>query len=74
MTVIFILNSIIVIDDQAKSTQAIEKNRVQIINYAATHMEAITRYHVRGIILHIHSEASFLSAPVSKSRAGGITI
>ena len=43
---------------------------MQMINYAATHPEAITQYHVSGIILHMHIDASFLSVPGSKSRAG----
>ena len=42
-----------------------------MLNYAATHSEAITRYHASSMILHIHSDASFLSDPGAKSRGGG---
>ena len=44
---------------------------VQLLDYAATHPEAITRYHPSVMTLHMHSKASFLSSPGSKSRAGG---
>ena len=71
-TMIVTINSIA--SKQNKTTQATEKKVVQLLNYAATHSASTACYHFRGIILHIHSEASFLSAPVSKSRAGGITI
>ena len=42
-----------------------------MLNYAATHSESITRYHASGMILHIHSNTSFLSDTRAKSRAGG---
>ena len=42
-----------------------------IFNYAATHPDAIIRYHGSSMILHSHSDASYLSAPKSRSRAGG---
>ena len=42
-----------------------------MINYASMHSESITRYHVIGMILHTHSNASFLSEPGAKSRSGG---
>ena len=44
---------------------------VQFLNYAATHPEAITRYHAIGMTLNMYSGASFLSSPGDKSRAGG---
>ena len=55
---------------RSKSTQEIAKKVVQILNYAATHPEEINRYHASGMTLHMHSDASFLSAPWSKSRYG----
>ena len=39
--------------------------------FTATHSEAITRYHASGMLLHIHSDAAFLSDTESKIRAGG---
>eukprot|EP00957_Ditylum_brightwellii_P203468 15334726-Ditylum_brightwellii.AAC.1 len=44
---------------------------VQLLNYCATHPEATIRYHASGMVLHIHSDASYLSAPRARSRAGG---
>ena len=55
------LNSIDV--EQANITEATAKAVTQLINYAATHSEAITRYHASSMIFHIHSDASFLSYP-----------
>ena len=42
-----------------------------LLNYPSMHYEAITRYHVSGMILQIHSNASFLSDPETNIRAGG---
>ena len=36
-----------------------------------THPDAIIRYHASAIILNVHSDASYLSAPKARSRAGG---
>ncbi|CAB9526493.1 unknown protein [Seminavis robusta] len=41
-----------------------------LLNYAATHPDAILRYKRSGMILHLHSDASYLSAPKAGSRAG----
>ena len=49
-----------------KTTQETAKKVVQLLNYAATHPEAITRYHASGIKLHMHSDASYISAPGEK--------
>ena len=57
--------------DQANSTDATSKSVTHLHNYVFTHPEDITRYHASGTILHIYSDASFLSEPGAKSRAGG---
>eukprot|EP00957_Ditylum_brightwellii_P011867 894302-Ditylum_brightwellii.AAC.1 len=44
---------------------------VQLLNYCAMHQEATFRYHASGMVLHIHSDASYLSAPRARTRAGG---
>ena len=44
---------------------------VHLLNYAATHPEAVIRFHKSAMILHIHSDASYLSEPKSRSRVGG---
>ena len=61
----------IITSEQANITQSNNKAVTQLINYTATHSEAITRYHTKGIVLHIHSDSSFLSYPKTKSREGG---
>jgi hypothetical protein len=33
----------------------------QLLDYIATHPDAIIRYHASDMILHIHSDASYLS-------------
>ena len=54
-----------------KIAQATEKKVVKILNYVANHPEEITCYHTSGMILHIHSDAYFLSVLGSNIRAGG---
>ena len=56
---------------QSKSTQETAKKVVQLLNYATTYPEVITRYHTSGMSLHMHSDTSYLSAPGAKIRAGG---
>ena len=52
---LFALNTIAY--QQSKSTQEKAKKVVQLLNYAATHPKAITRYHDRVMTLHMHSYA-----------------
>ena len=58
-TILVALNSIAA--EQANSTEATAKSFTQMFNYAATHPEAIMRYHASDMNLDIHSDASFLS-------------
>ena len=44
---------------------------IQLLNYAATHPEAKIRLHANDIILHIHSDASYLSTTESRSQYAG---
>ena len=53
--ILVVLNTIP--DQQSKSTQETAKKVVQLLNYAATHPEAITRYRAREMTLHMHSDA-----------------
>ena len=66
---LMVLNSIA--SEQANSIEATAKSVNQLLNYAATHHESITRYHASGMTLHIHSDTSFLSESGAKSRVGG---
>ena len=69
LTMLVALNSIAA--EQASSTEATTKAVTQLLNCAATHYEAIKRYRTSSMILHIHSDASFMSDPGAKSRVGG---
>ena len=51
----------------AKTAEAITK----ILNYVATHPLAVIKYHASPMILHVHSDASYLSEKKARSRAGG---
>lgn len=57
---------------QSKGTQSTADACTQLLNYAASHPDAILRYTASDMILHCHSDASYLSAPEARSRAGGI--
>jgi hypothetical protein len=50
-------------------TQAATK---QLLDYLATHPDATIRYHASDMILHIHSDASYLSVSNAQSRLGGL--
>jgi hypothetical protein len=55
----------------SKATENIAAAIVHLLRYAATHPDAILRYTHSDMVLHIHSDASYLSAPEARSRAGG---
>jgi hypothetical protein len=44
---------------------------IKLLNYCNTHRETKIRDHASDMILHIHSDASYLSENEAKSRAGG---
>jgi hypothetical protein len=56
---------------QNHGTEATTIAITQLLNYAATHPDATLRYHASGMILHVHSDASYLSEKNARSRAGG---
>jgi len=56
---------------QTKGTRATVKACNKLLNYAATHPDAVIRYISSDMQLHIHSDASYLSESQSRSRAGG---
>ncbi len=55
---------------QAKPTEATMANVKHFLDYAATHQNAVLRYHASNMVLVIHSDASYLSKPKACSRAG----
>eukprot|EP00957_Ditylum_brightwellii_P055270 4189296-Ditylum_brightwellii.AAC.1 len=42
-----------------------------LLNYCATFPNAVVRYNTSGIILHIHSNASYMLADQARSQVGG---
>jgi hypothetical protein len=56
---------------QSKGTEATMQAATQLLNYCATHPDATIRFHASGMVLHIHSDASYLSASGARSRLGG---
>ena len=56
---------------QSKGTEKTYADTLWMLNYAATHLNAKIRYMSRNMILYIHSDASYLSEPRARCRAGG---
>jgi hypothetical protein len=55
----------------ARTTETTAKAVAHLLNYAASNPDAKVRYHASGMCLKIHSDASYLSEPKARSRAGG---
>ena len=43
----------------------------QLLDYAASQEDAVITYHASDMVLAVHSDASHLSEPKARSRAGG---
>jgi hypothetical protein len=56
---------------QANATQKTMDEATWLLDYAASNPDAIIKYHASGMILHIHSDGSYLSEPKARSRAAG---
>jgi hypothetical protein len=69
-TVLMPLNDIAT--EQTKATEKTEAATNQLLDYLATHPDATIRYHASDMILHIHSNASYLSISNARSRLGGL--
>lgn len=54
---------------QTKGTSATLEARDHLLDYATTHPFVKLRHHASGMILHMHSEGSYLSMSNSRSRA-----
>jgi hypothetical protein len=55
----------------AEGTGATAKAVTHLLNYCATHPDAVIRYYASDMCLLIHSDASYLSERKSKSRSAG---
>jgi hypothetical protein len=58
--------------DQTKATQKTQAAVNQLLEYLANHPDATIRYHKSDIILHVHSDASYLSISHARIRLGGL--
>ena len=56
---------------QSQVTNNTYDETLWLLNYAATHPDATIRYSSSDMILHVHSDASYLSDPKACSRVGG---
>ena len=56
---------------QKNPTIEAAKQITHFLNYSATHTDAITEYRKSGMIIHIYYDASYISEPDTRSRAGG---
>jgi hypothetical protein len=62
-------------DIATEKTKATEKTQTatnQLLDYLAAHLDATIRYHASDMILHIHSDASYLSVSHARSFLGGL--
>jgi hypothetical protein len=58
--------------EQTKATEKTQAATNQMLDYLATHPDATIRYHASDKILHIHSDASYLSVSNARSRLRGL--
>jgi hypothetical protein len=69
-TVLMQLNDIAT--KQTKATEKTQADTNQLCDYLVTHPDATIRFHASDMILHIHSDASYLSVSNARSRLGGL--
>jgi hypothetical protein len=69
-TVLMPLNDIAT--EQTKATEKTQAATNKMLDYLATHPDAVIRYHASDMILHIHSDASYISVSNARRRLGGL--
>jgi hypothetical protein len=69
-TVLMPLNDIAT--EQTNATEKTQAATNQMLDYMDTHPDATIRYHASDMILHIHSDASYLSVSNARSSLGGL--
>jgi hypothetical protein len=57
---------------QAEGTKATANACKQLLDYCATHPDAVVRFRASDMCLHINSDASYLSEPKARFRVGSI--
>ena len=70
-TMVTALNELATTQTSKTATTKIMDKIIWFLDYAATHPDAKVRYHASGMVLHIQSDASYLSVKNAKSRVGG---
>lgn len=68
-TILMGLNAIA--NEQSNPTEQTRERVLHMLDYLATHPDAIVRFYAYDMILNVHSDASYLSAPKAKGRAAG---
>jgi hypothetical protein len=58
--------------EQTKATEKTKAATNQLFDYLATHPDAALKYHASNMIIHIHSDASYLSVSHACIRLGGL--
>ena len=56
---------------QSDPTQETLEKTLKFLDYVATHPDAILTFKASNMVLNVHSDASYLTEPKTKSRAGG---
>jgi hypothetical protein len=69
-TVLMPLNDIAT--EKTKATEKTQAATNQLLDYLATHPDAAITYHASDMILHIHSDAYYLSVSNARSCLGGL--
>jgi hypothetical protein len=69
MTVLMALSTIA--SEQTKGTARTLEKAYQVLDYLATHPNAVVRFRASKMVMNIHSDASYLSEPKARSRACG---
>jgi hypothetical protein len=70
-TVLMPLNDIAT--EQTRATGKTQAATNQLLDYLAMHLDAPIMYHASDMILHIHSDASYLSVSNARSHLGGLS-
>jgi hypothetical protein len=58
--------------EQTTATEITKTAAGHLLDYLATHPDATIQFHASAMILHVHSEASYLSVSKASSRLGGL--
>ena len=69
MTVLMALS--LIASEQTKGTKHTLEKAYQVLDYLASHPDAVVRFRASDMVLNIHSDASYLSEPNARSRACG---